>query len=946
MERSDMPKYTPVAHPTSAPPQFKSRIRRSRAAKLIALGCLVFVAYSQWVQLRTQESNGPILSIERLQADLKTCEKLQHKPKDPSGPRQKNARYIEGNKPTLIKNATIWTGEPVEGTSAEDARDGKGFGWIKSDVLLQYGLIIEVAPEISMNRLPEDVEIWNAEGRQLTAGIIDMHSHTGVYPLPTLEGGSDGNEMSNDITPYVRSLDAIDPLDPQLQVIKSGGVTTSLILPGSGNNMGGEAFVIKHAVGKPDGRSEIGPRDLLADPEQNWRYMKMACGENAKRVYGSKGPFSRMGESWYFRHAFEEAKSQIIAQDDWCKAASTHGVESMKTYLPQELKWESLGAALRGQVHINTHCYTVADLEAFVDHTNEFEFPVRAFHHAHQTYLVPEILKRVWGGRPPAAALFADNMYYKVESYTASEQAGKILYENDITPVFVSDNPVINAQHVIFEAAKGYRYGLPYHAALAGVTTAVAELLGLGERIGKIKPGFDADVVVWDSDPLDVGATPVQIWIDGAAQYVSPVILEKPLGQPIKPDVTLGGEIKEEAVIEKNIVFKGISQITLSGAEESFSADTLANVVVENGQIVCIGSCVSELAVASSADYKVIKLRDGHLTDPFIAFGSGLGVAEIEAEDDTQNGADGENAFSRAIDGLQLDNKNLLATFRHGVTKAISAPIFRSQDHKGISVGFSTGAKHALEKGAVWAEEVALHYTLSLTAKHGKTPSISSAVGALRDSLLKAANTTEPIADTYSEAFFLKEVVEKKLPLVITVKSADTIAAVIRLKSEVEAFINKVSNNSKPSKLNVVLLGASEAQIVAKEIAAADISVILAPLLPYSESWDQRRSLTGAPRTNGTALDALLDAGVLTAIAARLGENWENRDLDLLAGIAYRNSGGRLSESDALGLIGKNFEKILGIKTPVDDFVIYEGHPLAINARVKAVGSQERVSVF
>jgi len=245
---------------------------------------------------------------------------------------------------------------------------------------------------------------------------------------------------------------------------------------------------------------------MLADPEKNWRYMKMACGENAKRVYGkmgrSFGPFSRLGEAWYFRHAFEQASDLVKAQDDWCNTADRIGAESMSSYLPQNLRWESLGAVLRGQVHVNTHCYTIPDLEAFVRHTNEFKFPVRAFHHAHQTYLVPEILKRAWGGRPPAAALFADNMYYKVEAYTASEKAGKILYENGITPVYVSDNPVLNAQHVVFEAAKAYRNGLPYNVAIAGVTSAPAELLGLGERIGKVKVGFDADIVVWDSDPL------------------------------------------------------------------------------------------------------------------------------------------------------------------------------------------------------------------------------------------------------------------------------------------------------------------------------------------------------------------------------------------------------------------------------------------------------------
>lgn len=181
-----------------------------------------------------------------------------------------------------------------------------------------------------------------------------------------------------------------------------------------GNNIGGEAFVIKHAVGKDDGRPELSIEDMLADPDRNWRYMKMACGENAKNIYGKVGrdfgPFSRLGEAWYFRHAFEEATAYKNSQDDWCNTAQRIGAQNMDTYLPQELRFETLSAALRGQVMVNTHCYTVPDLESFIGYTNEFKFPIRAFHHAHGTYLVPELLKRAYGGRPPAAALFADNM--------------------------------------------------------------------------------------------------------------------------------------------------------------------------------------------------------------------------------------------------------------------------------------------------------------------------------------------------------------------------------------------------------------------------------------------------------------------------------------------------------------------------------------------------------
>lgn len=368
--------------------------RPSRAVKFIALACLALIVFSQWKQIQRAESAAPKLSRTKLQADLRTCNKLRTKPTDPIGfGRDRNARYIDGQKPTLIKNATVWVGEPKQGTSEADAREGKGWEWITSDIFVEHGLIKQVAPRISATSLPSDTVTYDAAGRQVTTGIIDMHSHAGIESLPGLEGNSDGNEVGDNITPWARSLDGFKPLDPQIQTIKSGGVTTSLVLPGSGNSIGGEAFVFKFAAGKPDGREELSAADMLADPDRNWRYMKMACGENAKRVHGGidKLPTSRMGESYQFRRAFEKARQVIREQDDWCDKAEALGVDSMDTYLPQDIEWETLGAALRGQVHINIHCYTVADLEAMVDHTNEFEFPVRAFHHAHETFLVPEV---------------------------------------------------------------------------------------------------------------------------------------------------------------------------------------------------------------------------------------------------------------------------------------------------------------------------------------------------------------------------------------------------------------------------------------------------------------------------------------------------------------------------------------------------------------------------
>lgn len=290
-DKTGLPPYSAVAErPTWR--RRKYGCRRSKTLRWLGFGCLAFIAYAQFRQMTNnkpsqhQDSPSKIgsnihgLSHKRLTEDIETCKKLWHKPQDPIGEgREKNARYIDGHAPTLIKNATVWVGEPAKGTSAEDARKGKGYSWINADVYLEYGLIQRVETTIPLSAAAEDTIVFEANGRPLTAGIIDMHSHAGVDSLPELWGNDDTNEMSSDVTPYVRSIDGLQPGDHQIQVIKSGGVTTSLVLPGSGNNMGGEAYLIKHAVGQEDGRNETSAWDMLADPDRAYRYMKMACGE-------------------------------------------------------------------------------------------------------------------------------------------------------------------------------------------------------------------------------------------------------------------------------------------------------------------------------------------------------------------------------------------------------------------------------------------------------------------------------------------------------------------------------------------------------------------------------------------------------------------------------------------------------------------------------------------
>ncbi|RMY58993.1 hypothetical protein D0863_12081 [Hortaea werneckii] len=950
MEKDDLPRYSTSDEYAALRQRRQWRKRILRLAILVAFGFALFQWSSDTNKFKST-SDQELLSKERLNADYATCSKLRHTPQDPSGPRDANARWQRTQKPVLIRNATVWTGEAVASSSLQAASADETYTWIHADVYLEKGLIQRVEPGISPSSLAADYETWDAKGRLLTAGIVDMHSHAGVDTLPELVGSSDDNELSSDTTPYVRSLDAFNPLDHQLEVIKSGGVTTSLILPGSGNNIGGEAYVIKHAVGPSNGRPEVSAEDMLADPDQNWRYMKCACGENAKRVYGEVGrdygPFSRMGEAYYFRHAFEQASNLVRVQDDWCDAADRLGAENMPEYLPAPLEWETLAAALRGQVMVNTHCYTIPDLEAFVRHTNEFNFSVRAFHHAHQTYLVPEILKRAYGDRPPAAALFADNMYYKAEAYIGSEQAGKILYENGITPVYVSDNPVLNAQHVLFEAAKAFKNGLPYHVALAGVTSASAELLGLGERIGKVKPGFDADVVVWDSDPLSVGAAPVQVWIDGTPQFEKPVELKKPDAGPIEAQVHYNDTL-EAITTTRDIVLRGVSSVVLPELKRQLSSTTqdTDSVLIRNSQIICAGQCEDEIAIIDPKPL-TIHLRNGHIRTPLTAVGSFLGLVEIAAEEDTQDGSNDDSTFSAALDGLSMQGKSLAAAYSHGVTRAISAPASSGEGRKGVSVGFRTGAKHSLEEGAVWEDEVAVHYTLTLGAKSEKTPSLSSAVDALRRKLLKAVKDgKKDVQGGLSlEDAKLKQVVKGEMPLVLEVHSADTIASLLRMKIDIESAMRRETDSADRT-LRLILFGGAESHLLAEELATANVSVILAPLLPYSETWEQRRSLTGAPLTNGTTVDVLHAAGVQVAISTK--EDWETRDLGLMAGITHANSDGKISEDEAWSMVSSNIYSMLGLDsrglgssgaTAAGDkeFVVYDGNPLEIDSRVRVV---------
>ncbi|MBI5609343.1 MAG: amidohydrolase [Deltaproteobacteria bacterium] len=382
--------------------------------------------------------------------------------------------------PVLLRRATLWT---ATGAVLPD-----------SDILLQNGRIAGVGKDLSA---PAGTQVIDARGRIATPGLVDMHSHLGVYAAPNSRAHADGNEMTAPATPYLRAIDSFDPEDAAIARAVAGGVTTSLILPGSGNVMGGQALYIKLF-----GRT-VAEMQISGAP----RAMKWALGENPKRTYGSRGqlPSSRMGSAWVIRQRLVEAQELDVSQQRWDKEAVHTAAR------PNRPDLEPLQALLRGEVLLQVHCYEVHDIETLVRLSEEFHFKVAAIHHALEAWKVPQLLRE----HRIAVATFADLWGFKLEAYDASVHAPEILQAAGVVVAMKTDHPVIEARDLVGEAAKAHHYGLAEQAALAAVTRNPAQAIGLLDRIGTLEVGKDADVVVWPTSPLKLGARPERVFVQG-----------------------------------------------------------------------------------------------------------------------------------------------------------------------------------------------------------------------------------------------------------------------------------------------------------------------------------------------------------------------------------------------------------------------------------------------
>ena len=427
-----------------------------------------------------------------LAALLAGCASAPQKPAAPATPYDYTANPYPStyqrvaSPPVLLQHATVLTGT---GARLEDA-----------DVLLRDGLVVAVGS--GLDALADAVRV-DATGRWVTPGIIDVHSHLGVYPSPGTASHSDGNEATAPVTAQVWAEHSIWPQDPGFHAARAGGVTAMQILPGSANLIGGRGVTLKNVPATT--------YQGMKFPGAPWG-LKMACGENPKRVYGGKGgPSTRMGNIAGFRAAFIEAA-------DYMKKRSAGGKDAEGK---RDLKLDSLAGAINGDIRVHNHCYRADEMAIMLDLAKEFGFKIAAFHHGVEAYKIADRL----GAEGVCGALWADWWGFKMESFDGIQENILLVDRAKGGCAIVHSDSAEGIQRLNQEAAKvmanARRIGIevtPEHA-IRWLTANPAKSMGIDAMTGTLEPGKQADVVLWNGNPFSSYALADQVYVDGARLY-------------------------------------------------------------------------------------------------------------------------------------------------------------------------------------------------------------------------------------------------------------------------------------------------------------------------------------------------------------------------------------------------------------------------------------------
>lgn len=414
--------------------------------------------------------------------------------------------------PVLVQHATVLTGT---GTRLDDA-----------DVLMRDGRVVAVGTRLDA---PADAIRVDGSGKWVTPGIIDVHSHLGVYPSPGMTAHGDGNEATAPVTSNVWAEHSVWPQDPGFATALAGGVTSLQILPGSANLIGGRGVTLKNVPATT--------YQAMKFPAAPWG-LKMACGENPKRVYGQKGgPSTRMANVAGYRAAFIDAseyrrknggdKPAAPKKRRWWQSSDNgngngNGADSgQDTGGKRDLKLDTLAGAMNGDIQVHIHCYRADEMATMLDLAREFGFKVAAFHHGVEAYKLADRL----AAEGVCGALWADWWGFKMEALDGIQENIALVDRPANSCAIVHSDSEEGIQRLNQEAAKVMAHArlagmdIPPERAIRWLTRNPAKALGILGQTGTLEPGKMADVVVWNGNPFSVYAKAEQVYIDGARVY-------------------------------------------------------------------------------------------------------------------------------------------------------------------------------------------------------------------------------------------------------------------------------------------------------------------------------------------------------------------------------------------------------------------------------------------
>ncbi|MEM8696929.1 MAG: amidohydrolase [Pseudomonadota bacterium] len=392
-------------------------------------------------------------------------------------------------RPTVIRGATIY--------------DGEGGQIDNGMVYFAEGRVQAIGQSLDF---PDGATVIDGSGLWVTPGIIDIHSHLGNYPSPSVAAHQDGNEITGNNTANVWTEHSVWPQDPGFsRALANGGVTTLNILPGSANLFGGRSVTLRN----------VPSRTMQGMKFPGAPYgLKMACGENPKRVYGSRNrtPASRMANVAVARQAWIDAQRY---QYQWENYRENGGSRPARN-----LRHETLAGVMNGDILVHNHCYRADEMAIMIDMAHEFGYRISTFHHAVEAYKIPDLLR----DHGICAAMWADWWGFKMEAYDTVFENIPMVHNGGACAIVHSDDEN-QIQRLNQEAAKaladGRRAGIEISDAEAWqwLTINPAHALGIADETGSLVPGKRADIVLWNGDPFSVYTRPQMVWIDGALLY-------------------------------------------------------------------------------------------------------------------------------------------------------------------------------------------------------------------------------------------------------------------------------------------------------------------------------------------------------------------------------------------------------------------------------------------